>query len=577
MDIRFPKFLGWGYFVSGSLVFCSLLFLSFMAYKALDFQAHEEIFRRENQARQRILEAEESFTRKFPQEAEAKNDLSIKLPFKKINLRKVKIPAFADEWESYIKLSLASEAKNLELLQIFWNSEEQEKVFWLFLLLKKAEKSGNSAEFSNYLKKILELQEDWRLPDGFSIKAAATLSAAKKASKNGKTEEALSWLIQMSEFAIPEPFPKSSDKLGFEKSHPSVKMWMNLILSGWGEEENKSKTNRPFVAMIRGQLRAFPGEEIAPRLAKALNQVAGKEFQVDVFPYLNSDAEEMKIIPGWSLKIRSLNSLNERPFLSGRILLGFIFALGFISLAVLVLYGVKREQERVLFSEQEWIYRQAAHDLKTPLTSLRALAETLTLGKIPTENQKQMYLEKIIQETDRATDFVDTMLMAARLKAGFLKPSPESINPAERIPQILECFSPRLENWNVEVKIDTGIVLVADPAMWERVLINLIENVLRHANKEKEILVSLSFPEKTKSGNRAELRIGDRGEISPDVQFTSDPGFSFQNRDLESKRRMGIGLSLVKMAVEVHGGAISFLPREGKGLWVITTWPASKI
>lgn len=193
---------------------------------------------------------------------------------------------------------------------------------------------------------------------------------------------------------------------------------------------------------------------------------------------------------------------------------------------------------------QKDFFQKASHELKTPLMSVQGYAEALKEGVIPPEEAQQS-LDIIIKESRRMKALVDEFIYLTKMET--LKESysfePVSLNDAVK-EAIYAVHSLALES---DIAIETKIkaannVITGDPEKIHRLLLNILGNALRHA--EKKIIVTINGP----------------------AIVVEDDGPGFNNTDLEKvfdtfyrgdNGGSGLGLAISRAIVEKHGGEIT--------------------
>lgn len=201
-----------------------------------------------------------------------------------------------------------------------------------------------------------------------------------------------------------------------------------------------------------------------------------------------------------------------------------------------------------------------SHDLRTPLTALVGMADTVVLGKIGPEKQTRM-LNAIRAQAMSISRQMTNLLDMARLSAGKL-PLNIAWQPIE------EVLGATLQEVRLQWKERTLALDLApdlppvniDAVLMERVLWNLLENAIKYAPEDQPIEIGVKQCEA-----RMEISICDRGPGIPVEQVTKIFE-TFQRGRLESEiPGVGLGLSIAKTIVEAHGGQLDYRPRASGG------------
>ena len=210
----------------------------------------------------------------------------------------------------------------------------------------------------------------------------------------------------------------------------------------------------------------------------------------------------------------------------------------------------------------------ASHELRTPLAALRAQAQVALAA---TEGaQRQHALEQIIHGCDRATHLVTQLLTLARLDAGggtamqelSLRPIAEEVLAGAAGDAIAKACDLMLGEGDARVK--------GDPALLQSLVRNLVDNALRHGGATQ---IELAI---AKSGTRATLSVTDngRGIAAEERSRVLQRFYRSASADFSSPLGSGLGLSIVKRIVELHGGTLDIAtPAAGRGVSLIVSLP----
>ena len=188
------------------------------------------------------------------------------------------------------------------------------------------------------------------------------------------------------------------------------------------------------------------------------------------------------------------------------------------------------------------------HDLRTPLTSIKAAISTIREGAITPEVQRELF-EVIEQESDRLNHFIQGMMDLARLEAGEIKPSSRNVAAEEMVEDALLRAGPLLEGHPVEVAMPAGLPAPrVDPRLISQVIFTLLENAAKHSGSGAGIMVSVQ-----QRGNNIHFAVEDEGAgIHPELRAQVFEKF-FR---LGDRPGFGMGLAIARGIVQAHGGAM---------------------
>ena len=214
-----------------------------------------------------------------------------------------------------------------------------------------------------------------------------------------------------------------------------------------------------------------------------------------------------------------------------------------------------------------------SHDLRTPLASLRALSEALRDGVVDDPEGVQRYLGLMVGETERLDRLITDLFELARLESGALHldlaPSPVQ----DLVSEILERMTAQAGRKGLrligEVSGEPPPLLI-DSQQVTRVLLNLVQNAIRHTPADGSVTIGARA-----AGKSIVLEVRDTGEGIPaeDLPRVFD---RFYRGDPARTREAGagLGLALARGIVEAHGGNIRVASVPGDGSCFTVTLPA---
>lgn len=221
------------------------------------------------------------------------------------------------------------------------------------------------------------------------------------------------------------------------------------------------------------------------------------------------------------------------------------------------------------------------HDLKTPLTSIKASVTTLLDSEgghqtIELDSEaRQDFLEIIDEETDRLHQFIDGMVELARVESSEFNVQTNWISVADTIKNALERAENFLGNRHILIKLERDLPLVrVDEKALAEVIFTLIDNAANYSPADSEIEISA----RRAQNEMIEIAVKDEGRGIP-IEWREkvfDKFFRVENKvaDLPKSKGTGLGLAIAKGIVEAHNGKIWIEENEnGKGAKFIFTVP----
>ncbi|MDD4986994.1 MAG: ATP-binding protein, partial [Dehalococcoidales bacterium] len=213
---------------------------------------------------------------------------------------------------------------------------------------------------------------------------------------------------------------------------------------------------------------------------------------------------------------------------------------------------------------RETFLSMLGHELQTPLSIIKGYANTLARSDGPWDQASlRKSLQVIEGESDRLSNLTNKLLLASRIATGMSALSKEPV----QLPSLAGKLVRRLQvltnshSFQVEFEPDFPPVM-ADPALLEEVLTNLVENAIKYSPGGGRITVLGKSAEKDVSVTVTDEGIGISGE---DIKHIFE---RFQRTDRSLVRRVkgvGLGLYICKSIIEAHGGSISVDSETGKG------------
>jgi two-component system phosphate regulon sensor histidine kinase PhoR len=216
-------------------------------------------------------------------------------------------------------------------------------------------------------------------------------------------------------------------------------------------------------------------------------------------------------------------------------------------------------KERATEQIKKDFFSHASHELKSPLTAIRGLAELIENHLIPDQDVGDT-AHKIVLQTDNMTHLVEDMLMLSRLE-NLKEKSDVSVNLAHLLGEVIDQLAPLIQTKHMDVSVDsTDVVLMCDPVDLHKLFKNLLENALKYSDEHKKVHAILS-----QESDQIIFTVIDQGYgISPEHQQRI-----FERFYRIDKGRLdggtGLGLAIVKHIVLKYGGSIDLKSSLSKG------------
>ncbi len=208
-----------------------------------------------------------------------------------------------------------------------------------------------------------------------------------------------------------------------------------------------------------------------------------------------------------------------------------------------------------LESSRRSFVANVSHELKTPMTSIAGFIDGILDGTIP-KSKEDYYLKLVSDEVRRLSRLVVAMLNMSKIESGDFEMKPKNYNLTDQIIHILLTFEQKIDKKNIEVRgLDTlePHHINADTDMVYQVVYNIFDNAVKFTNENGYIDVSVR-----ELGDFTEVSIKNSGEgiNANELSRIFERFYKVdKSRSLDSKGA-GLGLYIVKMMVEMHGGRI---------------------
>ena len=239
----------------------------------------------------------------------------------------------------------------------------------------------------------------------------------------------------------------------------------------------------------------------------------------------------------------------------------------------------EKEQAAILAKNEQLranLLRTISHDLRTPLTSISGNASNLLSNgaSFDADTKKQLYTD-IYDDSMWLINLVENLLSVTRLEEGRLNLSLSEDLVDDVIIEALRHVNRKSVEHYIEVENEDEFLLAKmDAKLIVQVVINIVDNAIKYTPKGSHILISTK-----KQYDKAVISIADDGAGIPDEMKPRvfDMFFSGANQIADSRRSLGLGLSLCKSIINAHGGCISVSDNPPHGTVFTFTLPAGEV
>lgn len=186
-----------------------------------------------------------------------------------------------------------------------------------------------------------------------------------------------------------------------------------------------------------------------------------------------------------------------------------------------------------------------SHDLKTPLTMIKAYSELVRDVTYKDKRKREENLNLIIEETDRLNLLVNDILELSKIQANTEESIIEQFDIDLLIKNVLNKFKilEQEDGYNFVYSGEENVIVKSDQKRLERVIYNLIDNAIKYTGEDKKVIVNLTNLEKSV---RVEIRDTGKGINENEIKYIWDKYYKVDKSYSRNFKSTGIGLSIVK-------------------------------
>ncbi len=215
-----------------------------------------------------------------------------------------------------------------------------------------------------------------------------------------------------------------------------------------------------------------------------------------------------------------------------------------------------------------------SHDLRTPLTSIKAAASSLLQDDVQWDDEaRRSFTQAIEREADRLNRLVENLLDMSRIEGGALQPEREWYPIDELLHDVLGRLQPQLRDRSVTIDVPANLPPVElDYMMIDQVVTNLVENAIRYTPGSSPIEIAVSS-----TAAEMVISVADRGPGIPseDLERVFDKFYRVLGR-VRPVSGSGVGLAVCRGLIEAHGGRIWATNRPNGGALFRFTLPLTQ-
>ncbi|MBB6215231.1 signal transduction histidine kinase [Anaerosolibacter carboniphilus] len=193
-----------------------------------------------------------------------------------------------------------------------------------------------------------------------------------------------------------------------------------------------------------------------------------------------------------------------------------------------------------------------SHELKTPISLIKAYAELVKEVENISTDDKNQYLEVITEESDRLNGMIEDILYLSKIQAGFSNLTYDQIFLKDLIHGVIEKLSYFAQHKNIEITVEThkeNISVYADKDKMYQVFYNIINNAIQHSYENTKIWVKTL---ETDHGLKVEVIDNGKGIAEEDLPYIWDRFYKVDKSGKRNDSGTGLGMAIVKNILEAH-------------------------
>lgn len=221
------------------------------------------------------------------------------------------------------------------------------------------------------------------------------------------------------------------------------------------------------------------------------------------------------------------------------------------------------EELKHLKDERNEFLASISHELRTPLTYIKGYAD-VARRSTSNENDRQRYLDIIYEESEKLSRMLKDLFDLARIDRNSFEIDRQKIELCSFLNSIYEKILPAFKEREMELKIDCRISchVLIDPIRFEQILINLLDNAIKHSEKNTKTMISAH-----RRHNRIVIEIRDQGHGIPkeDLPYIFERFYRVDKSRSRISGGTGLGLAIVKELIDAQEAAIEAKSELGIG------------
>ena len=334
------------------------------------------------------------------------------------------------------------------------------------------------------------------------------------------------------------------------------------------EALEKVKSEHPDLILLDVMMPDMDGFEVAGRL-----KVEPEQAEIPII-FLTALNDSASVVKGFQL---GANDFISKPFRREELLIRVEHQLSLVDARRIILR--QTEELRKTIAGRDKLYSVIAHDLRSPMASIKMLCNTIMMSIDPQTVPGDVFemLEMTNKTAEEVFSLLDNLLKWTKSQLGKLSNVPQPIDMVGLVDGVIEVFKPIAESKLISLELDSEVEfinVIVDIEMIKSVVRNLISNAIKFSHKNTVVMVHVKVQDvmdenKTEEGNGKEVlvTVSDRGcgIKNEDQEKLLNESTYFTTFGTDSEEGSGLGLLLCKDFVSKNHGRLWFTSEEGVG------------
>ena len=334
------------------------------------------------------------------------------------------------------------------------------------------------------------------------------------------------------------------------------------------EALEKVKSEHPDLILLDVMMPDMDGFEVAGRL-----KVEPEQAEIPII-FLTALNDSASVVKGFQL---GANDFISKPFNREELLIRVEHQLSLVDARRIILR--QTEELRKTIAGRDKLYSVIAHDLRSPMASIKMLCNTIMMSIDPQTVPEDVFemLEMTNKTAEEVFSLLDNLLKWTKSQLGKLSNVPQPIDMVGLVDGVIEVFKPIAESKSISLELNSEVEfinVIVDIEMIKSVVRNLISNAIKFSHKDTVVMVHVKIQDvadenKTGEGNGKEVlvTVSDRGcgIKKEDQGKLLNEATHFTTFGTNSEEGSGLGLLLCKDFVSKNHGRLWFTSEEGIG------------